>query len=93
LGTAVLLPGVMRPKSDVDHHLQLAPRWKLKGAIGLLPPIRLHDVDKDNLTFTLYIIQSIKVHDGFRQLTGMGEKEKIHHLTIKRAFDPHTQQH
>jgi len=36
-------------------------------------------------------MQTIKVRDEFRQLTGIWEK-KVHHL-IKNTFDPHIQQH
>jgi len=48
---------------EVNNPLHLVPRLRMSGAIPLLRPIRLHDVERENFTFTADLL--LQTSSGF----------------------------
>jgi hypothetical protein len=54
MGTRIVLQGVKRPGSDVNHALPPSADVKTEWSYTFAPPICLHGVGKENFTFCTF---------------------------------------
>ena len=52
MGTGGSFPNESGPGVKATTHLYLVPRLRRSGTMSLLPPVCLHDMQRDNITFT-----------------------------------------
>jgi hypothetical protein len=54
MGTRVLSQGIKQLGCEFDHLPHFVPRLRICGDIGVLTPVCLHGVDREDFTFLFY---------------------------------------